>query len=274
MAFANYSAFYSSLQEQNALPVQITGTVVTALRLHDLYRLTMVPSTGVGPAIPTTAAALTKADTSALNYYLPNYTPEVPYIIGARVNTAGARGAFLIVDRLSHQGGLDGTAITTQTTNLPTAALTRYTDGVGVMIGLTIYTTIGATGTTVTASYTNQAGTPGRTTVAQAIGATGFNAAGRMIILPLAAGDTGARSVESVTLTATTGTAGNFGVTLFKVLGGICVYESQGVFVGDIITGGVVGGLASFDDNAHLSLLFVGDNTTSSGGMSLLIGEA
>jgi hypothetical protein len=39
-----------------------------------------------------------------------------------------------------------------------------------------------------------------------------------MIILPLQEGDSGVRSVESVTVLATTGTAGNFGVTLFKPL--------------------------------------------------------
>ena len=274
MAFANYSAFYSALQEQNAIVAQITSSSATNTRLHDLYRITLTPSTGIVPAIPTTAVALSKSDTSALNYYVPNYTPESVYLIGARQNTAGAKGIYFIIDRLSHQGGLDGTSIVAQTTNLPTAALTRYTDGVGVMIGLTIYATIGATGTTVTASYTNQAGTSGKTTVAQAIGASTANAATRMIILPLAAGDTGARSVESVTLAATTGTIGNFGVTLFKILGVICVYDSQSLFVGDIITGGLIGGIPAIDDNAHINLLYIGDNTTSSGGMSLLIGEA
>jgi len=34
--------------------------------------------------------------------------------------------------------------------------------------------------------------------------------------MSLADGDTGVRSVEGVTVAATTGTAGNFGVTLFK----------------------------------------------------------
>jgi len=274
MAFADYDAFYTSLQEQNAILAQVTTSTATNTRLHDLYRGALDVTTGVVPAIPTTAVALSKSNTTALNYYLPNYSPESPYLIGARLNSAGARGTYFIIDRLSHQGGLDGTAITAQTTNLPTAALTRYTDGVGVIAALTIYTAIGATGTTVTASYTNQAGTPGKTTVAQAIGASTVNAGTRMVILPLAAGDAGVRSVESVTLTATTGTIGNFGVTLFKILGVICVYDTQSLFVGDIITGGLAGGIPEIKDDAHISLLFVGDATSSSGAISLLIGEA
>lgn len=273
MAFANYSAFYSSLQENNAVQVQVTSSSVTALRFHDCYRLSLDPTTGVVPAIPTTATALSKANTTALNYYLPNYSPETPYLIGARVGTAGAQGIYFVVDRLSHQGGLDGTLTTAQTTNLPTAALTRYTSGVGVMIGLTIYTSIGATATTVTASYTNQAGTSGQTTIAQAIGTSTANTSSRMILLPLAAGDTGARSVESVTLAATTGTIGNFGVTLFKILGAISVSDSQLNFTGDQITGGLLGGIPDITDNAHLSLLCLPNATTSTGAMSLLIGE-
>jgi hypothetical protein len=35
-------------------------------------------------------------------------------------------------------------------------------------------------------------------------------------IMPLQAGDRGVKSVESLTLSASTGTAGNFGLTLFR----------------------------------------------------------
>lgn len=127
-------------------------------------------------------------------------------------------GMMVLCDRLSHQGGLSGITTGAQTTNLPTAALTRYTDGEGVMAALEIYTQIGATSTTVTASYTNQAGTAGRTTQATPWGNTGFREASRFVILPLQQGDTGVRAVASVTNAATTGTAGAFGVTLFKPL--------------------------------------------------------
>jgi hypothetical protein len=123
-------------------------------------------------------------------------------------------GQLWICDRLSHQAGLDATVTTAQTTNLPTAALTRYTSGTGVLMTLEIYTQIGATGTTVSASYTNQAGTAGQTSPLVTFGGTNFREIQRVFVLPFQSGDTGVRSVESVTVTATTGTAGNFGVTL------------------------------------------------------------
>lgn len=127
-------------------------------------------------------------------------------------------GAILLCDRLSHQGGLVGNLATTQTTNLPTAALPRYTTGVGVHAGLIIQTAIGATGTTFTVSYTNQAGTAGRTSKPSQIGTSVRRGAWIFIPITLADGDTGVRSVESVTLAATTGTAGDIGVVLYKPL--------------------------------------------------------
>lgn len=166
-----------------------------------------------GGAAPTTAAVPTDATVGAMpfNKIAANYR-----VMSSSIWTLN-QGVLIVMDRLSHQGGLSGAvALTAQTTNLPTSALTRYTSGVGVMAFLEVYTAVGATGTTVTASYTNQAGTAAQTSLATAFGATGFNGAGVMLQLPLAIGDTGVKSVESVTTVASSGTAGNFGVTLAR----------------------------------------------------------
>ena len=130
---------------------------------------------------------------------------------------AGSTGSTscLLYDRLLHQGGLDGTSTSAQTVG---GTLTRHTDGVGVKIAVEIYTLIGTTARTITASYTNQAGTSGRTTPATVFGGTNNRERGRLILLPLQAGDTGVQSVQSVTLSASTGTAGSFGVTLLYPL--------------------------------------------------------
>lgn len=128
-------------------------------------------------------------------------------------------GSLMLIDRLSHQGGLSGTSVTTQTTNLPTAALPRYTSGEGVMMALEIYSALGSTtAANATVSYTNQAGVSGRTSKIAIIGGSADFNASRFIIIPLQDDDTGVRSVQSVTLSANTGSAGNFGVTLFKPL--------------------------------------------------------
>lgn len=193
--------------------------------------------TPLAGSAPSTAVAPTNLTAGALAGEPLLRDPLVAHRILRVVGRAAMPGRLWICDRLSHQGGLSGTVTTAQTTNLPTAALTRYTSGEGVIAGLEIYTGVGATVSSATASYTNQAGTAGRTTVATTFGGGNFNVANRIIPLPLAAGDTGVRAVASVTVPATTGTAGNFGVTLFKPLMSFTV-QGPGSFVWDAVEHG------------------------------------
>jgi hypothetical protein len=210
VSFADLAAYkQASRAPHQCIDFSKNGIAATPGRLSDLF--ITAPDAG---ATPTTAEAPTRATTGALGQRNPSADLK---LIAAMIASAGI-GTYLLVDRLSHQGGLSATVTTEQTTNLPTAALTRYTSGEGVMMALQIYTQIGATGTTVTCNYTNQAGTAGRTSQATAFGGAGFRELNRAIVMPLQEGDTGVRSVEGVTVLATTGTVGNFGVTLFRPL--------------------------------------------------------
>lgn len=131
--------------------------------------------------------------------------------------TDGSFSPMFLYDRLSHQGGLDHTVTTEQTTNLPTAALTRHTDGVGVIPFVTRYTAPSSpVAVTLTLRYTNQAGVSGR--VSQDTPWL-TSPAHYMQMVTLQDGDTGVRSIEGVTLSAAAGsTAGNFGVGLMMPL--------------------------------------------------------
>jgi hypothetical protein len=177
-------------------------------------------------------------------------------MLGARISTTNYSAAsMMVVDLLNVSGGLNGTLTTAQTTNLPTAALTRYTSGEGVMAGIVIYTIIGTTATTVTISYTNSAGVSGRTSTATTIGGGFYRETGLLIPIPLQAGDTGIRSIESVTLAATTGTAGNFGVCLFKPLAMISLESATGAMPLDSVsTGGIIGSLCEIHPDACLTV--------------------
>ena len=170
-------------------------------------------------AVPTTSVALTKATTGAQIPEIPDTGDQFLQVttLGHQLYTGNIVGLPMITDRLVHSGGLVSDITTEQTTNLPTAALPRYTDGIGVMLALDVYTTTGSSATTVTARYTNQDGTAGRVT--QVVAWPASAAAGRRFILPLQDGDTGVRSVEGVTFAGSTATAGSVGVTLFKPLG-------------------------------------------------------
>lgn len=219
---------------------------------------------GVGPAgaAPGAAAVPTNATLGSLEQ--ADGGSGVVRALGGFLSAANVHaGTLVLCDRLSHQSGLSGIVSTAQTTNLATAALTRYTSGVGVMAGLTIYTAVGTGAATVSVSYTNTVPTAGQTSPTRSFFAfTGQNRAGRFIPLPLVAGDLGVKSVESVTLSATTGTAGNFGVTLYKPLA---------FFPLDTTTprpmsyfDGMIGGLPEIVDGACLFWLFMpreGDGT-------------
>lgn len=173
-------------------------------------------SPGGAGAVPG-ASAIPVNDTAGALFQTDPGGGRTKYGLGA-ISCPNQSGFGILYDRLVHTGGLSGTVTSAQTTNLPTTALTRGLSYTGNQIWLEIYTIIGTTATTVTCSYTNQAGTAGRTTKAAAFGGTGLREAERIIIMTLQDGDTGVKSVESVTVLASTTTAGNFGVTIARPL--------------------------------------------------------
>jgi hypothetical protein len=248
VAFADFDAYVDALKLNRAADFQTTAPTTT-VRSMAMWRY-LLPT----PAIPTTSVALDKTSGNAIGP-IPNATSGKLQIIGGRFNTSGIGGATVVmIDLLNVSGGLSGTVTTEQTTNLPTAALTRYTGGDGVFIGIVIYATVGTTATTISVKYTNQAGTANRASTVTSFGATGFREVGRLILIPLQAGDTGVRSVEGVTLTATTGTAGNLGVCLFKPLMTFSLDSTTGTMPIDAVSsGGMIGSMAEFDDDACLT---------------------
>jgi hypothetical protein len=250
MAFADFDAYVDALRLNRAADFQ-TGTITAVVGRSMAMWMSLLPT----PAIPTASVALDKTSDKAIGL-IPNATSGKLQILGGRFNTSSLAGATVVaIDLLNVSGGLSGTVTTEQTTNLPTASLTRHTGGDGVFIGIVIYTAVGTTATTISVRYTNQAGTANRTSTVTSFGG-GFREAARLIQIPLAAGDTGVRSVEGVTLTATTGTAGNFGVCLFKPLMTFSLDSTTGTMPIDAVSsGGMVGSMAGFDDDACLTLM-------------------
>lgn len=181
-------------------------------------------------------------------------------------------GTLVLYDRLLHQSNLSGTTATAQTvqgTGSPTPALTRYTDGIGNMVWAEIYTIIGTTGSTISMSYTDQddnvAASP-----AVAFGGTGFREVTRCIFLPLASGDTGVKTVRTVTH-ATTGTAGAYGITIGHPLAYIGIGMPGGSGWRDFSTG--LPGIPEVATDACLAFLWIPTTTTVPevfGGLSML----
>lgn len=261
-ALANFTAYRSRLlSPRQVINVNKTTLTVVAGRPYDLFTLT-----GLAGSIPSTAVAPDRTTIGALGgTQFENAGTEELFCLGASIGPLLA-GTYYLCDRLSHQGGLDGTVTTANlTTNLPTAALTRYTSGDGVMAAVSIYTQIGATGTTISCNYTDEGGNSS-TSPLMPIGNTGFREANRMLLLPLATGDTGVRAINNSTLTATTGTAGNFGYTLFKPLMSFTVDRAGNTVDFSIIDGGMGGGLPVIQDDACLFWMMIGAGTSMSFG--------
>ena len=132
----------------------------------------------------------------------------------------------MLVDMQGYYPGINMNTLSAQTlTGTPTL---RYTNGAGVKAFLVARATTGAAAHNVNISYTNTASTAGRTlpvTVACTASAivphivhSGTAANNYGPFLPLASGDLGIKSVQSITLSAASGTASTAALVLARPL--------------------------------------------------------
>lgn len=180
-------------------------------QIFSLWTATGVPGAGSTPAA---AAVCTSALTGALGF--ANQTaPVTSYLAWLAVQFGNSASNVEIHDRLAHMGGLSGTVTTAQgalslVTSDPGASRRGDTNYSDVQWWLEIYSALGATGVNATVNVTYNDDTTGNLT-AIALGATPRQ--GRMYPLTPAVAGKFIKAVNSVTLSATTGTAGNFGIT-------------------------------------------------------------
>lgn len=172
-----------------------------------LWRATGMPTQG---AIPGAFATCTNALAGAIA--LPSLGALQGYV--ARLSLMGATpNTWIIYDRLAQMGGLSGTVTTSQTVNVDLVTASGagrcLASGADVMWFIEVYTDMGSTGVNATVNYNDQ-NDSAVNAAAIALGAT--PRAARMYQIIPNAGTT-IKKVNTVTLSATTGTAGSFGVT-------------------------------------------------------------
>lgn len=197
----------------------ISSTV--ANQFFSFWRSAGSPAAGVAP---TAAAVPTNATQGALPF-ADQTAPVTSYLAQATVMQSTSGGGFEIHDRLAHMGGLSGTVTTAQgalslVTTAPSAARLGAADYSEVQWWLEVYTALGATSVNATVSVTYGDDTTANLS-AFALGAT--PRAGRMYPLTPAEGKY-IKSVNSVALSASTGTAGNFGITATRPLATLATY--------------------------------------------------
>lgn len=239
---------------------RVAGAAATLLisgRPASLWTYDGMPA---GGAVPTAVAIPDRSTTGALPFTAATGGRDL-HLIGAML-TPTAAGVYLLYDRLMHIGGLSSTSTADQDVQdePPSVAITRNTTGEGNIAWYEIYTGIGSTARTLTMTYTNEAGTTGRTGDIN-IGATGFATVTRAQRIPLAAGDTGIRAIEKVALSGSTGTLGDFGITLAQPLAWLPVGTAGTAGWRDYTTG--LPGIPVIDPNACLALLFIPATTAA-----------
>ncbi len=120
-------------------------------------------------------------------------------------------GNVILYDRLGAMSGLSGTSVAAQNINSGALPSGRCdTTGIGVDWFVEVYTTLGVTPRTLTFSYTDDTGATGLST---AVTIPASMPQGRLLPILPGAGKKGIKSIETGTLSGTTGTVGDFGVT-------------------------------------------------------------
>lgn len=189
-------------------------------QLVSLWRATGQPAQGAIPG--TTPAVPTHATTGAISF-AQQTSPATSYLAWLALQCANNAQTFEVHDRIAHMGGLVLNVTTAQTiTGLDIApgGLNPAADRLGdadysdVQWFLEVYTDGGATASNATINVTYGDASSGNLS---AVAVGGTLRAGRMIPLtPLIPGaDQGKRirAINSVTLSASTTAAGNFGFT-------------------------------------------------------------
>ncbi len=203
---------------------RIAGATATLIpgRWHSLWMFDGQPGGGATP--PTTAAAPDNTTAGSLKQTDPGGGRQ-KWLTSCGNWHSFEKGVLCIYDRLLHISGLSGTVTSAQTVG---GSITRYTgtEAWGNEAWFEIYTQVGATAVTATVLYTDQDGNASSTT--HGFGATNNREQARATKIPLAAGDSGVRGVTSVQLLATTGTAGDFGITIARPLLYLPINEAGG----------------------------------------------
>ena len=190
----------------------------TAASYCSLWRATGQPGQG---AVPASTANCNNTTVGGIGF-TQQVAPTTSYGAYLEASTGNAAMTIELHDRLRHMGGLVGNVATAQTVSLDFNGITadnmverigdaNYSD---IQWWLEWYTATGSTAVTATVNVTYNDGSSGNLTGA-ALAAT--RPASHMIplngLIPAADSGKYIRAVNTVTLSATTGTAGSFGVT-------------------------------------------------------------
>ncbi len=188
-------------------------------RMCSMWRATGQPAQG---GIPTAAAVCTNATTGAVQF-TQQTAPSTSYIAQITALASNSAMSWEIHDRLAHMGGLLLNVTTSQAVDLDLDLIGVSADRIGdpnfgdVQTWLEVYTDGGATASNATINVTFDDNTDANVSV-QAVGGT--IRAGHCLsvdaLRTTAQQGKNIKRINTVILSASTGTAGNFGFTFTR----------------------------------------------------------
>lgn len=256
MAITTIDGAIAGMKPPEYFAKAVSGTLVAG-RPMNLNYLAGVPGAMAAPSSPGVGGIA-----------LTSYAGQIP-IPAASGNTHLARfsgvssaqgGILMLCDRLWHNNALSVTTTTAQTVNSaawPARDKNASTNGVGVYIGLEISAATGAGAATPTISYTNDANTSGKTGSMQVTYAAS-SITGTFYPFTLAAGDTGVRSIQSVTLGVSM-TSGSISLVAYRPLAQIELPAAGIPNAVDALTSG----MPQLYDNTVPFLLYIPQTTST-----------
>ncbi len=177
----------------------------------DIYR-PAVGSGGVFSNVSTGAIPLTNPNSGNSKYLLT---------VGLTTPSVSGFSAAMLVDLVWLGSGLSPNSTSAQSLYMPSTPV-RYYDGTGLMLAFASKSGfVGGIASNITVNYTNNSGTAGRVSTQAAVQSIGIQRLmqfGAGPFFPLAGGDGGIRSIQSITFSASMGNTALLDVLLVKPL--------------------------------------------------------
>jgi hypothetical protein len=256
MAITTLDGALAGMQPPVTFTKAATPTLVAG-RPHSLFYLAGAPGAATASSSGLAGAALT---TRAGQLAFTNPVSGNSYI-GRLSGVATIAGTLILCDRLWDNSGLVMTSTSAQTINsaaFPARCADGTANGAQVLVGLEITGATGSGTPNLSMSYTNQSNTSGQTG-AGILAGVASSAIGAFYPMGLAAGDTGVRSIQTFTLSATW-TSGAASLVAYRELARLELSSGNIPNAIDALTSG----FTRMFDNTVPFLIFIPSTTTAS----------
>lgn len=215
---------------------KVASPTLVAGRLHSYFYVAGMPN---GASTPSPGMSGESLSTHEAQLPFPNAGSGLNTYLARLMLTATIPGQMLVCDRLWHNSGITITSTGAQTIDsaaFPARDDNESINGAGVLIGVEVSAATGVGTPNLTIGYTNSAGTASRS--AQQIGATvASSAIGAFYPIALQGGDSGVRSIQTYTQSATW-TSGTIHLVAYRVLARLGIPVANVPASMDLVTGG------------------------------------